>query len=70
MNDKEDVLTSIIAIILIVLLLVGVFFVSQFIAGQTCSQKYSSFENKYSFFTHCQIKIKGKWIPADSYRVL
>jgi len=35
--------------------------------NRTCQNKYSSFENKYDFWSQCQIKLDGKWIPADSY---
>jgi len=66
----NDLIGSVIAIVLLGLLIVAMFFIGQYLAAQTCAQKYASFENKYSYYTYCQIKIKGKWIPADSYRVL
>lgn len=60
----------IIATILMVLfygaLLVGMYF----LAGYQCRSKFADFENRYSFSTHCQIKIHGKWVPSDNYRAL
>lgn len=36
---------------------------------EICSQTYSSFENKWGFYSGCQIKHDGKWIPASSYYI-
>lgn len=32
------------------------------------SWEESDFESRYSFTAGCQIKVKGRWIPAENYR--
>lgn len=53
---------------LLVIGTIAYFFINQWWKERTCDYKFNSFEHEYSMFSDCQIKVKGQWIPADSYR--
>lgn len=67
----KDFLETFGSAVLVVILYGLVFGVLMLIVNWTnsiqCRNKYASFQNRYSFWQKCQIKVKGKWIPADSY---
>lgn len=33
----------------------------------SCGNKWAEFPNRYKLIGGCQIQVKDKWIPADSY---
>lgn len=66
MSDFDEVLIFILAAILVIGAIFGLVCISESVS---CSQKYSSFENKWGVFSNCQIKLNDKWIPADAYYI-
>lgn len=70
MYIREDVFAVIVMVGLFIAVMVGLFFTTQWIKATQCREAYKSFENKYSYFEGCLIKVDGKWIPSTNYRVL
>ena len=65
--NKDEIIIGCAGVILVALLFGAVFIISYWSSSVTCKQRYASFENKYSFWEGCMIKVKDKWIPNESY---
>ena len=64
-DDFKRILRLSIIAVLIFVAVIG--FSSVTLRKSICSKKYSSFPNRWEFFSGCQIEVDGKWIPADAY---
>ena len=51
---------------IIVLICVGCYMFEK----KACSEKYMSFEYKFSFYAGCMIYYEAKWIPVERFRIL
>ncbi len=67
MFTAEEILAGLVMILSFIVFFVLLVFFVNFTNSIECRNKYASFENKYSYWEKCQIKINDKWIPADSY---
>jgi hypothetical protein len=65
MEDHSLFWASLFLVLFLVIFGMGMLFIS----SQECKNKFSSFENRWGFFSECQIMVDGKWIPAESYYV-
>ena len=60
-------------IILMALLLIGgILYIANISEHKSCilQSKMMGYEYNYSFYTDCMIKVSGKFIPLDNYRVI
>lgn len=69
--EIEKVFLALVMLIVTITLIIGMFRglfeFADWSNSMECKNKYASFENKYSLWERCQIKVNDKWIPSDSY---
>lgn len=60
---KEFIIINVLTVLILIVMIVMVFGVDK----MTCLEKYQAFNVKWNFSSGCQIEVKDKWIPAESY---
>lgn len=66
--DRETAFVGCLALLALGLILIGCVGAGEWASRASCNAQWADFDHRYSFWTDCQVKVNGRWVPAKTLR--